>query len=126
MASSEEAFRLAIDAVGRDGLKRLDAAGLTVVPKRDLETYEQETEASNERLKELARASMRAAELRSMLCEVYMVKDASGNRGLRIVVCDPAGDEEATVNKVAGLMSWAAEQPGSKTARRARRVAADE
>jgi hypothetical protein len=121
MRSADETIRLAVDAVGEDGIKRLAAAGLTVVPKLDLDAYEEEVEDGNERLKELARASMRASKLRSMLCEVYAVQDAAGNNGLRIVVCDPCGDEESTLKKVAGLMRWAADQP-AKTGKRARRV----
>lgn len=112
----------AIEAVGEDGLSKLARLGLTVLDATDLREFEKGMDDSVERARELARASMKAAEMRSMLIEFCAPPREDGTRTLRVVVCDPVGDEEATIRKVIKVMGAIYDDRPTKTPRKARRV----
>jgi len=111
-----------IAAVGQDGLRKLVNAGLTILDVAELKEFETGMNDNAERARELARASMRAADLRSMTIEFSVPTCPPGTSGMRIIVCDPSGNEDATLRKVIKMMGAEPDDGPKLTPKRARRV----
>lgn len=93
----------ALAIIGADALCALERAGLTVIDGAELDRYQTEQAESVERARRIARAALEAAETRGLLVDILLREDGS----LRVVVCDPSGNEDAMAARVVAAMGVA-------------------
>jgi hypothetical protein len=86
-------------------LDAIGDAGFAVADRDELETWKRTLLESNERNKAVARAAIKAAGCRALLLDVE--RDEESAR-VRVIVCDPDGDEEATLSRIVTLFGLTA------------------
>ncbi len=75
---------------------------MTQAEWKALQKHMEELERSAASAREIARAAMSSTGTRAMRVELV-----SRNDGISVIVCDPAGDEMATVRRMAGMLDAA-------------------
>lgn len=89
-------------AIGREAVTALSAAGLSIVDTAELQTYLDETETQVKRLRALVVAATDAAQTRALIFEVFKLP----GDGVRFVLCDPSGDEVAMCRRIVSAMGF--------------------
>lgn len=105
-------------AVLGDKFEALAEMGFVVVDAADLDRYQREKTEEAERARRIARAALDASESRGLLVDIVRGRDGT----IRIIVCDPHGDEETMAQRVAAALGAVFDGPGRSTGEPPRRA----
>lgn len=108
----------ALRSVLGDKFDALAHMGFAVVDADDLYRYQREKAEESERARRIARAALDASESRGLLVDIVRGRDGT----IRIIVCDPHGDEEAMAQRVAAALGAVFDGPGKLTGAPPRRA----
>lgn len=103
-----EIFERAAAAIGADAVAELSEYGLYVIDAAALARYKLEQRKSNDRIRETAAATMKAAGVMTTRVEIEICDGLP-----RIIVTFPAGDEKAFAREVGRVMAslWQPDDP---------------
>lgn len=97
--SAQELRRIAVAIIGEEAVTRLQDAGIHLASAAAIERFLAEHNASNDRIRACARATMEAAGMMTVRTEI-VIQNGAGH----LIVTHPAGDEKAMAQLIGETM----------------------